>query len=194
MNASALDALRRCTRRRMKKHVVRKNIYAIQFSHISFTQTPTHTAQMLLKEASLHAPPPPSLERRCVHARRPGWSKTGQSDRSPLISAELVRSPLHASRRAPPARPPLDPRWLARQTHKSTEPPSLACGGTLPRAASSKAPRVPRQRKVMWMPYVVGHVKHPANPFGPHAEHVEDLGLDDAVRDIRNQHLQCSGR
>ena len=42
---------RRCTKGCTKKHVVRKNIYAIQFSHISFTQTPTHTAQMVPPKA-----------------------------------------------------------------------------------------------------------------------------------------------
>ena len=178
----------------MKKHVVRKNIFTIQFSHISFTQTPTHTIQMLLKEASLHGPPSPPPERRCFHIRRPEWSETGQSGRSPLIPAELVLSPLHASRRMPPARLPLESRRLGRQTPKCTRPSTLNGGGVKPQDPVSNHPREPLQCHQARAPDGVGHRKRPASPFGTHGEDVEGLGLDDAVHDIRHHHLQCSGR
>ena len=44
------------------------------------------------------------------------------------------------------------------------------------------------------MPYAVGHVKLPANPFGPCGEDVQDLGLDDAVHDVGDHHLRSSER
>ena len=175
-------------------HVQKAAFLELSILPLGLSQGVPPTKLKCYSQASLHAPPPPSLERRCVHVCRPGWSETGRSDRSPLISADVVLCRVHASRRLPPARLPLDPKWLGHQTQKSSRPSSLAGGGSSPEAASSNVPRAPRQRPRIWMPYVVGHEKCPASPFGPHAEHVEDLGLDDAFRDIRSQHLQCSGR
>ena len=88
---------------------------------------------VVIVRKSPHHPLPPLPARRCFHIRRPKWSETGQSGRSPLIPAERVRFPLQASVRVSPARLPLNPRRLGRQTPKSTRPPTLAGGGLTPR-------------------------------------------------------------
>ena len=143
---------------------------------------------------TLNGPSPPSPERCCFQVRRPEWSETGQSGRSPLNPAELVPSPVHASCPLPPARLRLNQRLLAQQTPKRSRSSTAAAGGARPRAPMKNHPRTPLQRYQTKVSdaSATGSAQH--QPFASRGADVQVLGLDDAARDLANHHLQSSGR